>query len=70
MSKLPSIKPKRLAVILQRFGFVLIRQKGSHAFFKHPDGRQTIIPMHPKDLFPGTLHGILKDARLKSDDLK
>jgi predicted RNA binding protein YcfA (HicA-like mRNA interferase family) len=70
MSRLPSTKPKRLAIILQRLGFVFIRQKGSHAIFRHPDGRQTIIPMHPKELYPGTLHGILKDAKLEPDDLK
>lgn len=67
---MPQIKPKRLVAILIRFGFVLVRQKGSHAFYRHPDGRQTVIPMHPSDLYPGTLRGILKDIDLTPDDLK
>ncbi|WP_245860301.1 type II toxin-antitoxin system HicA family toxin [Methanosarcina spelaei] len=27
-------------------GFEQIRQKGSHLFLRHPDGRTTIIPVH------------------------
>ncbi|MHB8384362.1 MAG: type II toxin-antitoxin system HicA family toxin [Candidatus Binataceae bacterium] len=27
-------------------GFVAARQKGSHVFFKHPDGRTTTVPRH------------------------
>ncbi|HET9017452.1 MAG TPA: type II toxin-antitoxin system HicA family toxin [Thermomicrobiaceae bacterium] len=29
-----------------RLGFRLVRQKGSHARWKHPDGRATTIPVH------------------------
>ena len=32
---------------LQRLGFVGIRQEGSRAFSRHPDGRTTVIPNHP-----------------------
>ena len=28
-------------------GFIKVRQRGSHARWKHPDGRATTIPVHP-----------------------
>jgi predicted RNA binding protein YcfA (HicA-like mRNA interferase family) len=34
-------KPKDLVRILERLGFICTRQSGSHAFFKHNDGRWT-----------------------------
>jgi predicted RNA binding protein YcfA (HicA-like mRNA interferase family) len=70
MPKLPQMKPKRLAGILTRLGFLLVRHKGSHAVFRHPDGRQTVIPMHPRDISPGTLRGILKDIDISVEDVK
>lgn len=29
-----------------QMGFKRIRQKGSHVFYRHPDGRVTTIPFH------------------------
>ncbi len=61
MSKLPLLKPFELVKILQRLGFQLIRQKGSHMFFRHPDGRTTIIPNHPgEEIDRGLLNKIIK----------
>ena len=51
MSKLPILTAKELIKVLKRFGFKRIRQKGSHVFFAHEDGRTTIVPVHPgKDI--------------------
>jgi len=47
--KLPLIKATEVVKILQRLGFEFIRQKGSHMFFEHKDGRTTVIPNHPSD---------------------
>ena len=30
----------------KQLGFQKVRQKGSHARWKHPDGRSTTIPVH------------------------
>lgn len=69
MSKLPSVKPKQLAKIVEKLGFVLDRQKGSHAVYLHIDDfRRTVIPMHNKDLKPGTLRGILSDIGLTPEE--
>jgi predicted RNA binding protein YcfA (HicA-like mRNA interferase family) len=32
--------------VLIKIGFSLIRQKGSHCFFRHLDGRTTVVPKH------------------------
>jgi predicted RNA binding protein YcfA (HicA-like mRNA interferase family) len=39
-------KASELAKVAQKLGFVRARQKGSHARWKHPDGRATTIPIH------------------------
>ncbi|MCL5674378.1 MAG: type II toxin-antitoxin system HicA family toxin [Candidatus Omnitrophica bacterium] len=49
MKTLPLVKPRELIVILIKIGFIKIRQKGSHVFFKHPDGRTTLVPFHKGD---------------------
>lgn len=39
-------KAKTLEKVAKRLGFQKIRQKVSHARWKHPDGRSTTIPIH------------------------
>ena len=64
--RLPTLKSKNLIRILQRDGFVLARQKGSHATYKHPVTQKRVtLPIHPgKDLKRGLLRGILNDLNL------
>lgn len=45
--KFPQLSSRKFLKILYKFGFIKIRQKGSHVFLKHKDGRTTIIPDHP-----------------------
>ena len=47
--KLPSMKARDIAKILEKLGFEFKLQKGSHMFFSHPDGRTTVIPNHPTE---------------------
>ena len=53
---------------LQRAGFVIKRQAGSHAVLRHADGRQTYVAMHPGDVPTGTFRAILRQANLSEDD--
>ncbi|OUL20270.1 hypothetical protein BV372_32770 [Nostoc sp. T09] len=39
-------KASELEKVAQKLGFIKARQKGSHARWKHPDGRATTIPIH------------------------
>lgn len=40
MPKLPAFRDVDLIRILERCGFVFKRQRGSHAVYKHSDGRR------------------------------
>lgn len=65
-SPLPYRKVDRL---LRDNGFVPTRQKGSHVFYRHEDGRTTIVPRHPGDIPPGLVRKILSDAKLDWEDV-
>ncbi len=69
--KLPQISGIDLIKRLQYRGFVVVRQKGSHIRLEKntPEGTIKItVPNHPT-LKKGTLHRILKDAGLQSEDI-
>ncbi len=70
MSQLPSLKAKEMVKILEKLGFQLLRQKGSHMFFRHPDGRTTLIPNHPsEEIDRGLLNKIIKkDLQLEREE--
>ena len=69
MSKLPVLKPTELVRLLERLGFQRIRQKGSHLYLRHPDGRATVIPIHRgEDIPPGLLRSILHDVELTREE--
>ena len=55
---------------LKRAGFEERRQSGSHLVLRHPDGRQTYLPMHTGDVPTGTFRSILKQAGLSEEDFK
>jgi len=53
---------------LERAGFVLRRQRGSHARYVHPDGRGATIPMHPGDVPVPVIHSILGQTGLSDEE--
>ncbi|MBI4666512.1 MAG: type II toxin-antitoxin system HicA family toxin [Nitrospinae bacterium] len=69
MSKLPVVNFKTMDRLLGGLGFIKARQKGSHAFYRHPDGRTTTVPNHPgRDLARPLIREILKEIELSTDD--
>ncbi len=69
MSKLSIISARQMIAILLGLGFQEIRQKGSHKFFAHSDGRSTVIPDHSgEDLSRGLIRKILKDTEITTDE--
>jgi predicted RNA binding protein YcfA (HicA-like mRNA interferase family) len=69
MPKLPVLKAKELVRVLNKIGFYKHHQVGSHAQFKHPDGRRTTIPIHfGKDIPRGTLKEILNDIEISPEE--
>jgi predicted RNA binding protein YcfA (HicA-like mRNA interferase family) len=69
MPRMPIIQAKVMIKFLMALGFEQVRQKGSHKFFRHPDGRTTTVPDHRgEDLGRGITSKILKDAEMTRDD--
>jgi predicted RNA binding protein YcfA (HicA-like mRNA interferase family) len=64
MPKLVPIRPKKFIKILQKLGFQYRDAEGSHVFFRHPDGRSTVVPIHNRDIGRGLLRKILNDIRV------
>lgn len=69
MSKILPLPAKKVVKGLENIGFEQIRQKGSHLFLQHPDGRTTIVPMHPTEkIGRGMINKIIKDAKITRDE--
>lgn len=65
MSKIPVVSFKTMERLLLKMGFEKIRQKGSHVFYRHPDGRTTTLPNHPgRDLARPLVREILREIEL------
>lgn len=60
------MKPKDLIKALEKDGWRVARVDGSHHIMKHSSKPgMLVIPLHNKDLKPGTLNNIIKQAGLK-----
>ena len=68
MSKLRIITSSQMCRLLESIGFKAIRQKGSHRFFQHIDGRTAVVPIHASDLDRTLIRKILRDIDLSIDD--
>lgn len=68
MPKLVPIKPKKFIKILITLGFRQRDAQGSHVFFRHTDGRTTIIPVHNTEIGRGLLRKILNDIQLSVEE--
>lgn len=61
MAKLPQLDAVQLSKILKKLGFEFIRQQGSHMFFRHADGRTTVVLHHSNEnIGAGLLNKIIK----------
>lgn len=70
MGKVPVLKPREVTSILERIGFLEVRQRGSHKQYRHPDGRCTTVPFHHgKDISPILLRQIAKDISFTIEEL-
>ncbi len=67
--KLKPLSSEKVIKILTKIGFQKIRQKGSHVFLKHSDGRKTVVPVHKgEEIGRGMLRKIIKDVELTRED--
>jgi predicted RNA binding protein YcfA (HicA-like mRNA interferase family) len=70
MTRLPRVTAQEIIRVLERRGFVMVRQSGSHKIFRNPEGTRITVPFHSgKILHPKLLKSILEDAGLSIGDL-
>lgn len=68
MSKLPIISGKKCIKVLEKFGFIVYRQRGSHVtLVRENPPNQTTVPLH-KELDRGTLKAILRQTEIDLDE--
>jgi predicted RNA binding protein YcfA (HicA-like mRNA interferase family) len=68
--RLPRITAKAIIKVLEKNGFVLARQSGSHKIYINPVGRRVTVPYHAgKTLHPKLVKSILADAGWATEDL-
>jgi predicted RNA binding protein YcfA (HicA-like mRNA interferase family) len=69
MGQLPVLKPREVCAILESLGFALVRQRGSHLQYRHPDGRGTTVPNHPgRDISPILLRQVARDIGMTAEE--
>lgn len=68
--KVPPLHYRKVHRLLHAAGFEPIRQKGSHVFYRHPDGRTTEVPRHAYDIPAKLIRKILKEAGIDPDTLR
>ncbi|MEK6898144.1 MAG: type II toxin-antitoxin system HicA family toxin [Nanoarchaeota archaeon] len=61
MARLPQITAREFIKILEKIGFKIMRQEGSHVFLRNENGRTTVVPNHPGEKIDrGLLNKIIK----------
>jgi len=69
--KVPRVTAEEVIKVLERVGFSLARQSGSHRIYKNQEGKRVTVPYHArKVLHPKVLKSILRDAGLTIDEFK
>lgn len=64
-------KASDLECVAKALGFIKARQRGSHARWKHPDGRATTIPVHSSVEIGGWLfREILKQLGVSEEEFE
>ncbi|HEX8447715.1 MAG TPA: type II toxin-antitoxin system HicA family toxin [Sphingomonas sp.] len=65
MPSLPVLSGQEIIRILERLGYVRVRQRGSHVVMRR-DSSGCVVPLH-NEVKAGTLGGILRQAGLTAD---
>jgi len=71
MPKLRRLTAREITAVLERVGFSLTRQSGSHQIFKNAAGKRATVPVHgSRILHPKVLKSIMRDAELSFEAWK
>ncbi len=67
--RLRPLPARKVIRALTKLGFKPIRMRGSHLVLRHPDGRLTVVPVHPgEEIGRGLLRKIIRDARVSVEE--
>jgi predicted RNA binding protein YcfA (HicA-like mRNA interferase family) len=71
MPKLPRLTARQIIAVLEKVGFSLARQSGSHMVYKNSAGKRATVPFHASKIpHPKVLRNILRDAELTVEKLQ
>lgn len=70
MTKLPIVDARTMDRILRALGFSPVRQKGSHVFYRHPDGRTTVPHHSARDLARPLIREILNEIEISPEEFE
>lgn len=67
--RLPRVSAAEVVRVLEKAGFYLARQSGSHRIYKNVEGLRATVPYHSgKELHPKIIKNILRDADMTVED--
>jgi predicted RNA binding protein YcfA (HicA-like mRNA interferase family) len=66
---LSDLPVRKVVQVLESAGFYYVRTKGSHAIYRHPNGRITVVPQHGT-VKRGTLASIVRQAGLTVSEFR
>jgi predicted RNA binding protein YcfA (HicA-like mRNA interferase family) len=67
MSKLPVVSGKQVIKALQKIGYYVRDQKGSHIHLRHPNKIPLTVPNH-REIARGTLRTIIANAEVSVEE--
>jgi predicted RNA binding protein YcfA (HicA-like mRNA interferase family) len=71
VKRLPIVDFKTMEKVLFSMGFQAVRQKGSHIFYRHPDGRTTTVPNHRgRDIARPLIREILREIEMTPEEFR
>jgi len=68
MPKFPGLSGKEIVRALEKLGFHVARQSGSHILMKR-DEKGCVVPKH-KEVKVGTVNGILRQAAISPEEFQ
>ena len=68
--RLPRVTASEIIKVLEKSGFTLVRQSGSHKIYRNNHGLRATVPYHAgKILHPKVLKSIMREAELSLEQL-
>lgn len=69
--KMPRLTAKEIIKLIEKKGFVLVRQSGGHRIYRNGKGVRITVPFHSGEiLHPKIIKSIIRDAELTEEDLR